>query len=328
MSIKIGILGYGNLGRGVECAVKNNPDMELVAVFTRRNPEGLSILTESAKVCNISEVTQWTDKIDVMILCGGSATDLPEQSKEYAKLFNIVDSFDTHARIPEHFENVDKSAKEGNKVAIISVGWDPGMFSLNRMYANAVLPNGNDYTFWGKGVSQGHSDAIRRVQGVKDGKQYTIPVEAALEAVRKGENPQLTTRQKHKRECFVVLQEGADADKVKDEIVNMPNYFADYDTTVHFISQEELDKNHSGIPHGGFVLRSGSTGWNSENSHIIEYSLRLDSNPEFTASVIAAYARAAYKLANQGQSGCRTVFDIPPALLSSKSPADLRAELL
>lgn len=288
--MKIGILGYGNLGRGVECAIKQNPDMELAAVFTRRAPETVSILTESAAVCSVDDIAQWKDKIDVMILCGGSATDLPVQTPEYAKMFNVVDSFDTHARIPEHFANVDASAKESGHVGIISVGWDPGMFSLNRMYANAILPEGRDYTFWGKGVSQGHSDAIRRVEGVKDGKQYTIPVESALEAVRNGENPELTTRQKHTRECFVVLEEGADAKKVEEEIKNMPNYFAEYDTTVHFISEEELKKNHSGIPHGGFVIRSGKTGWNQENNHVIEYSLKLDSNPEFTSCVIVAYA--------------------------------------
>ena len=328
MSIKIGILGYGNLGRGVECAIKQNPDMELVAVFTRRAPETVSILTKEATVCNIADVENWKDKIDVMILCGGSATDLPEQTPKYAQYFNVVDSFDTHARIPEHFDNVDKAAKENGTVGIISVGWDPGMFSLNRMYAGAILPTGKDYTFWGKGVSQGHSDAIRRIAGVKNAKQYTIPVDAALEAVRNGENPELTTRQKHTRECFVVLEEGADAAKIEEEIKTMPNYFADYDTTVHFISEEELVANHSGIPHGGFVIRSGKTGWEEENSHVIEYSLKLDSNPEFTASVIVAYARAAYKLSKEGQSGCKTVFDIAPAYLSSKSGAELRKELL
>ena len=313
MSIKIGILGYGNLGRGVECAVKQNDDMELVAVFTRRNPEDVKILTETATVCNVADVEDWKDKIDVMIICGGSATDLPKQTPVYAKMFNVIDSFDTHARIPEHFANVDAAAKEGGHVGIISVGWDPGMFSLNRLYANAILPDGNDYTFWGKGVSQGHSDAIRRVEGVKDGKQYTIPVEAALKAVRNGENPELTTRQKHTRECFVVLEEGADAAKVEEEIKTMPNYFSDYDTTVHFISEEELKANHSGIPHGGFVLRSGKTGWNGENKHLIEYSLKLDSNPEFTSSVLIAYARAAYRLASEGQIGCKTGCDIAPA---------------
>ena len=328
MSIKIGILGYGNLGRGVECAIRQNSDMELVAVFTRRAPESVSILTEGALVCSVDEVEQWKDKIDVMILCGGSATDLPKQTPVYAKMFNVIDSFDTHARIPEHFANVDAAAKEGGHVGIISVGWDPGMFSLNRLYANAILPDGNDYTFWGKGVSQGHSDAIRRVEGVKDGKQYTIPVEAALKAVRNGENPELTTRQKHTRECFVVLEEGADAAKVEEEIKTMPNYFSDYDTTVHFISEEELKANHSGIPHGGFVLRSGKTGWDGENKHLIEYSLKLDSNPEFTSSVLIAYARAAYRLASEGQSGCKTVFDIAPAYLSAKSGEELRKHML
>ena len=328
MSIKIGILGYGNLGRGVECAVKQNDDMELVAVFTRRNPEDVKILTETATVCNVADVEDWKDKIDVMIICGGSATDLPKQTPVYAKMFNVIDSFDTHARIPEHFANVDAAAKEGGHVGIISVGWDPGMFSLNRLYANAIRPDGNDYTFWGKGVSQGHSDAIRRVEGVKDGKQYTIPVEAALEAVRNGENPELTTRQKHTRECFVVLEEGADAAKVEEEIKTMPNYFSDYDTTVHFISEEELKANHSGIPHGGFVLRSGKTGWDGENKHLIEYSLKLDSNPEFTSSVLIAYARAAYRLASEGQIGCKTVFDIAPAYLSAKSGEELRKHML
>ena len=328
MSIRIGILGYGNLGRGVECAVRQNPDMELAAVFTRRAPEKVQILTETAKVCKADEIEDWKDKIDVLILCGGSATDLPKQTPEYAKLFNVVDSFDTHARIPEHFANVDAAAKEAGKTAMISVGWDPGMFSLNRLYANAILPEGKDYTFWGKGVSQGHSDAIRRVEGVKDGKQYTIPVEAALEAARSGENPELTTRQKHTRECFVVLEEGADAARVEEEIKTMPNYFSDYDTTVHFISEEELKANHSGIPHGGFVLRSGCTGWNKENKHLIEYRLKLDSNPEFTSSVIVAYARAVYRLAKEGQTGCKTVFDIAPAYLSPKSGEELRKMML
>ena len=328
MSIRIGILGYGNLGRGVECAVRQNPDMELAAVFKRRDPKEVRILTESAKVCRIGEAEEWRDKIDVLILCGGSATDLPVQTPEYAKLFHVVDSFDTHARIPEHFAAVDASAKEAGKTAVISVGWDPGMFSLNRMYANAILPEGKDYTFWGKGVSQGHSDAIRRIDGVKDGKQYTIPVESALEAVRNGEAPELTTRQKHTRECFVVLEEGADAAKVETEIKTMPNYFADYDTTVHFISEEELAREHSGIPHGGLVLRSGVTGWQKEHRHLIEYRLKLDSNPEFTSSVIVAYARAAFRLAAEGQYGCKTVFDIPPAYLSAKSAEELRASLL
>lgn len=328
MAIKIGILGYGNLGRGVECAIKQNPDMELAAVFTRRDPKQVSVLTKEAAVCHVAEAAAWKGKIDVMILCGGSATDLPEQTPDYAKLFNVVDSFDTHANIPAHFEKVDKAAKDAGNVGIISVGWDPGMFSLNRMYASAILPNGKDYTFWGKGVSQGHSDAIRRIEGVKDAKQYTIPVDAALEAVRAGKNPELTTREKHTRECFVVLEEGADAGKVEQEIKTMPNYFADYDTTVHFISEEELKREHSGIPHGGFVLRSGKTGWEEENSHLIEYRLKLDSNPEFTSCVIAAYARAAYRLSQEGQKGAKTVFDIPPAYLSAMSGEELRAKML
>lgn len=328
MSIKIGILGYGNLGRGVECAIKQNKDMELAAVFTRRSPELVNILTDGVKVCSVSDIEQWKDRIDVLIICGGSATDLPKQTPEYAKMFNVVDSFDTHARIPEHFANVDSAAKSAGKTGIISVGWDPGMFSLNRMYANAILPDGKDYTFWGKGVSQGHSDAIRRIPGVKDGKQYTIPVESALEAVRSGSNPELTTREKHIRECFVVLEEGADAAKVEEAIKTMPNYFADYDTTVHFISEEELKQNHSGIPHGGFVIRTGQTGINGENSHVIEYSLKLDSNPEFTASVIVAYARAAYRLSKEGNYGCKTVFDIAPAYLSAESGDELRKKYL
>ncbi len=327
MSIRVAILGYGNLGKGMECAVKQNDDMELVAVFTRRDPATVKTLTD-VKVYNVDQLLSMQDKIDVLVLCGGSATDLPKQTAEYAKYFNVVDSFDTHAKIPEHFAQVDAAAKEGGKVAMISVGWDPGMFSLNRLYANAILRDGSDYTFWGKGVSQGHSDAIRRIAGVKDAKQYTIPVESALEAVRNGENPALTTRQKHTRECFVVLEEGADAAKVEEEIKTMPNYFADYDTTVHFISEEELKANHSGIPHGGFVLRSGVTGWNKENKHIIEYSLKLDSNPEFTSSVLIAYARAAHRLANEGASGCKTVFDIAPAYLSKLSAEEIRAHLL
>ncbi|HBA50940.1 MAG TPA: diaminopimelate dehydrogenase [Lachnospiraceae bacterium] len=328
MSIRIGILGYGNLGRGVECAVRQNPDMELKAVFTRRNPADVTILTEAAKVCPVSEAENWKDELDVLILCGGSATDLPVQTPRYAELFNVVDSFDTHARIPEHFANVDAAAKKGGRTAIISVGWDPGMFSLNRMYANAILPEGKDYTFWGRGVSQGHSDAVRRIAGVKDARQYTIPVESALAAVRAGENPELSTRQKHTRECFVVAEEGADKARIEEEIKTMPNYFADYDTTVHFISEEELKRDHSGIPHGGLVLRSGSTGWEQENRHLIEYSLKLDSNPEFTASVIIAYARAAYRLSQEGAAGCKTVFDIAPAYLSAKSGSELRASLL
>ena len=328
MSIRIGIFGYGNLGRGVECAIRQNPDMELVAVFTRRDPKNVSILTEGVLVYRAEEAAAYTEEIDVMILCGGSATDLPEQTPALVSLYNVVDSFDTHAKIPEHFANVDAAAKKSGKVGIISVGWDPGMFSLNRMYANAILPQGSDYTFWGKGVSQGHSDAIRRIAGVLDARQYTIPVEKALKAVRSGENPELTTRQKHTRECFVVAEEGADLARIEDEIKTMPNYFADYDTTVHFISMEELKRDHSGIPHGGFVIRSGKTGWNGENSHIIEYSLKLDSNPEFTASVIVAYARAAYRMSLNGESGCKTVFDVAPALLSAKSGEELRAHLL
>ncbi|MBE5911111.1 diaminopimelate dehydrogenase [Pseudobutyrivibrio sp.] len=328
MSIRIGILGYGNLGRGVELAVKSAPDMELVCVFTRRDPATVKIATANIPVVSTTEVEKWTDKIDVLILCGGSATDLPTQTPEYAKLFNVVDSFDTHARIPEHFANVDASAKVAGKVAVISCGWDPGMFSLARVYSNAILPDGNDYTFWGKGVSQGHSDAIRRIKGVKNAKQYTIPVEAALEAVRNGENPELTTRQKHTRECFVVLEEGADAAAVEKEIKEMPNYFADYDTTVHFISEDELLKNHSGMAHGGFVFRSGKTGANKEHNHIIEYSLKLDSNPEFTTSVLIAVARAAYRMNSEGMKGCKTILDIPPAYLSEKSGEELRAHLL
>lgn len=328
MSIKIGVLGYGNLGRGVECAVKTNPDMELAAVFTRRDPSTVSILTKTASVCHADALKNWADKIDVLILCGGSATDLPFQTPEAVRLFNVVDSFDTHAKIPQHFANVDAAAKESGHVGIISVGWDPGMFSLNRMYANAILPDGKDYTFWGKGVSQGHSDAIRRVEGVKDGRQYTVPIESALEAVRSGSNPELTTREKHLRECYVVLEEGADAAKVEETIKNMPNYFSDYDTTVTFISEEEMKANHSSLPHGGLVLRSGKTGWNKENSHIIEYNIKLDSNPEFTSSIIVAYARAAYRLAKEGQSGCKTPFDIAPAYLSAKSGEELRKSLL
>lgn len=328
MAIRVGILGYGNLGRGVECAIKHNPDMELAAVFTRRDPESLTVLTEGARVLPAAEAPSMKDSIDVMILCGGSATDLPGQTPEMARYFNVVDSFDTHANIPQHFEAVDLAAKEGGHVGIISVGWDPGMFSLNRLYADAILPGGRDYTFWGRGVSQGHSDAIRRIEGVKDARQYTIPVEDALGAVRSGGNPELTTRQKHTRECFVVAEEGADLGAIEQAIVTMPNYFADYDTTVHFISEEELLRDHAGIPHGGFVIRTGKTGWEDENSHVIEYSLKLDSNPEFTASVIVAYARAAFRLGREGQTGCRTVFDIAPAYLSAADGAKLRKYLL
>lgn len=328
MKIKIGIMGYGNLGRGIESAIRQNPDMELAAVFTRRNPESVQIKTPNVPVYRTEEAEKLQDKIDVLILCGGSATDLPEQTPAYAKLFNVVDSFDTHAKIPEHFAAVDAAAKESGKIGIISVGWDPGMFSLNRMYAGAVLPDGKDYTFWGRGVSQGHSDAIRRIAGVVDARQYTVPVEAALTAVRSGENPELTTRQKHTRECYVVAEAGADTARIEQEIKTMPNYFADYDTTVHFISLEELQKNHSGIPHGGCVIRSGKTGWNGENQHVIEYKLQLDSNPEFTSSVLVAYARAAYRLHKEGQTGCKTVLDIAPVYLSAEDPAELRKNLL
>lgn len=326
--IRVGIMGYGNLGRGIECAIKQNDDMELVAVFTRRNPDTVKVLTPGVRVYKAEQAIDMKDDIDILVLCGGSATDLPEQTREYAKYFNVIDSFDTHARIPEHFANVDAAAKSGGHIAIISTGWDPGMFSLNRLYAGAILPQGKDYTFWGKGVSQGHSDAIRRVEGVADGKQYTVPVEAALEAVRAGENPELTTRQKHIRVCYVVPKEGADLAKIEEEIKNMPNYFADYDTTVNFITEEELRANHSGIPHGGFVIRSGNTGWNLENKHIVEYSLKLDSNPEFTASVIMAFARAAVRMKNEGAVGCKTVFDVAPAYLSPLSGEELRKTML
>ena len=326
--MKIGILGYGNLGRGVELAVAQNPDMELAAVFTRRNPDAVKILTNGVPILPIDKAKEMKDEIDVLILCGGSATDLPVQTPEYAEYFNVVDSFDTHARIPEHFAAVDAAAKKGGKTAVISVGWDPGMFSVSRMYANAILTNGSDYTFWGKGVSQGHSDAVRRIDGVIDARQYTIPVPEAVEAVRSGSNPELSTRQKHTRECFVVAEEGADLARIENEIKTMPNYFSDYDTTVHFISQEEMDRDHSGIPHGGMVIRSGKTGKDNEHNHIIEYKLTLDSNPEFTASVIAAYARAAYRMNNEGSIGCKTVFDIAPAYLSNKSGEELRKTML
>lgn len=328
MSIRVGILGYGNLGRGVECAIRQTPDMELAAVFTRRSPDTVQILTEGVLVLPVDRAPSMSDSIDVMILCGGSATDLPTQTPEFAQWFNVVDSFDTHARIPEHFNDVDEAARRSGKVAVISAGWDPGMFSLNRLYGSAILPEGESYTFWGKGVSQGHSDAIRRVEGVKDARQYTIPVQASLEAVRAGKNPELTTRQKHTRECFVVAEEGADLQRIEREIKTMPNYFDEYDTTVHFISEEELKRDHSGIPHGGFVFRSGKTGWNKEHNHIVEYSLKLDSNPEFTSSILVACARAVYRLSLEGQTGCKTLFDIPPAYLSPKSGEELRRELL
>ena len=325
--MKAAILGYGNLAKGIESAILQAPDMELVAVFSRRDPASVTTVTK-VPVYHVDDILNYKDEIDVLFLCGGSATDLPKQTPEYAKYFNVVDSFDTHARIPEHFANVDAAAKENGNIAVISCGWDPGMFSLNRLYANCILPQGRDYTFWGKGVSQGHSDAIRRVEGVADGKQYTIPVESALEKVRNGENPDLTTREKHIRECFVVAKEGADKAKIEQEIKSMPNYFADYDTTVHFITEEELQRDHKGIPHGGFVIRSGKTGWNEENSHIIEYSLKLDSNPEFTASVIIACARAAYRMKKEGMAGCKTIFDIAPAYMSPLSGEELRAHML
>ncbi len=326
--IRIGILGYGNLGRGVECAVKQNEDMELAAVFTRRDPDSVQILTQNTPVYSIQEILDHKNEIDVLVICGGSATDLPVQTPEYVRDFNVVDSFDTHAKIPEHFANVDKAAKESGKIGMISIGWDPGMFSLNRVYANAILPDGKDETFWGKGVSQGHSDAIRRIDGVADARQYTIPVPSSLEAVRNGQALELSTREKHTRECFVVAKEGADTDRIEKEIKEMPNYFADYDTTVHFISQEELDQNHSGIPHGGFVIRNGKTGWNGEHGHVIEYSLKLDSNPEFTSCVLVAYARAAYRMNLEGMSGCKTAFDVAPCYLCRQSNEELRSQML
>ena len=325
--IKIGILGYGNLGKATELAIKNNDDMELVSVFTRRNPSELKTVSD-AKVDSVNNITNYKDKIDILVLCGGSATDLPVQTPEFVKLFNVIDSFDTHAKIPEHFSNVDKSAKESKHIALISCGWDPGAFSLNRLMAESFLPNGSTYTFWGKGVSQGHSDAIRRVKGVKNAIQYTVPVEASMDSVRKGENPTLTTRQKHLRECYVVLEEGANKEEVEKNIKTMANYFDEYDTTVNFITENELKEKHSKMPHGGFVIRSGKTGLNSENNEIIEYSLKLDSNPEFTASVLIAYARAIYRLKEKGDFGCKTVFDIPPALLSRKTQEELLKEML
>lgn len=325
--IRIGIVGYGNLGKGVEAAVANSPDMELVAVFTRRDPSTVSPKT-GVPVAKFDDMAAYQDKIDVMVNCGGSATDLPVTTPIIAELFSVVDSFDTHANIPVHFANVNAAAEKGGNVALISVGWDPGMFSLNRLYMNAILPNGKDYTFWGRGVSQGHSDAIRRIDGVLDARQYTVPVDSALQSVRAGENPELTTRQKHTRECYVVAAEGADKAKIENEIKTMPNYFADYDTTVTFITMEEMKRDHSGIPHGGSVIRSGCTGLDLNTKHTIEYSLKLESNPEFTGSVIAAYARAAYRLKAQGETGCKTVFDIPPALLSPLSAEALRARML
>ena len=325
--IRIGIVGYGNLGRGVESAILQNPDTCLYGVFSRRDPKTVKTVT-NANVYNLDNILEHKDKMDVLILCGGSATDLPVQTPDLAEHFNVIDSFDTHAKIPEHFSNVDSAAKKGSNIALISVGWDPGLFSLNRLYAEAILPEGKAYTFWGRGVSQGHSDAIRRIEGVIDARQYTVPVESAVESVRNGENPELTTRQKHTRLCYVVAEENADKARIEKEIVTMPNYFADYDTTVNFITAEEMKRDHSGIPHGGSVIRSGKTGINKENTHIIEYNLKLDSNPEFTSSVLVAYARAAVRMQNEGVTGCKTVLDIPPAYLSSKSSEELRKELL
>ena len=326
--IKVGIVGYGNLGRGVEAAVAKNPDMELKMMFTRRDPVSVKIKTEGVPVYKLEDASNYKNDVDILILCGGSATDLPEMTPALAKDFNVIDSFDTHARIPEHFANVDKAAKEGGNTAIISCGWDPGMFSLNRLYANCILPEGKDYTFWGKGVSQGHSDACRRIEGVVDARQYTVPVESAVERVRNGENPELTTRDKHTRLVFVVAAEGADKAKIEKEIKEMPNYFSDYDTTVNFITKEEMERDHSGLPHGGSVIRSGVTGWNNENKHTIEYNLKLDSNPEFTGSVIAAYARAVVKMNQKGDLGCKTVFDVAPAMLSPLSDDEIRAHML
>lgn len=328
MSIRIGILGYGNLGKGVESAIGQNPDMELAAVFTRRSTDSLKLRTPGVSVLAAEALAHMQDEIDVLILCGGSATDLPEQTPKYAAMYNVVDSFDTHARIPEHFAAVDSAAKAAGRTAVISCGWDPGMFSLNRLYANCILPEGSDYTFWGKGVSQGHSDAVRRIVGVKDARQYTIPVPEAMEKVRGGSNPELTTRQKHTRECFVVAEEGADPAAIEREIINMPNYFADYDTSVHFITEEEMKREHGGLPHGGCVIYTGVTGMEKEHRHVMEYSLKLDSNPEFTGSVITACARAAYRMHREGMYGCKTMFDIAPAWLSPKSGEELRAHLL
>ena len=326
--IKIGIVGYGNLAKGVECAIRQNPDMKLAAVFTRRDPANVKIMTPDVPVCLSGDILQWKDKLDLLILCGGSATDLPEMTPELAKHFNVIDSFDTHANIPAHFANVDKAAAENGNIAVISLGWDPGLFSVNRLYASAVLPEGKDYTFWGKGVSQGHSDAVRRIPGVADARQYTIPVEAAMEQVRSGKAPELTTRQKHTRYCYVVAEDGADKALIEKTIKEMPNYFADYDTTVEFISAEQMAKDHSGLPHGGSVIRSGITGWNGESHQTIEYKLTLDSNPQFTASVLVACARAAMKMKNRGNTGCYTIFDIAPADLTSLSREEILAHML
>ena len=328
MKTRIGILGYGNLGRGIESAIKQSEDLELVAVFTRRDPKTVKIHTEQVPVVALSEALNWKDKIDVMVLCGGSATDLPTQTPEYAKHFNVINSFDTHAKIPSHFEAVDAAAKEGGKLALISLGWDPGLFSLNRMLATAILPQGKNYTFWGKGVSQGHSDAVRRIAGVLDARQYTIPVESAMTRIRKGEQPEFTAREMHKREVFVVAAEDADRAAIEAEIKNMPNYFADYDTEVHFITAEEMREKHAELPHGGFVIRSGESGFHEEHKELIEFSLKLDSNPEFTGAVLAAYARAAHRLAAEGQTGCKTIFDVAPSYLSPLSAEELRAKLL
>ena len=325
--MKIAIYGYGNLGRGVECAIQQNPDMELVGVFTRRDPATVQTRLNTP-VFHSSDLPTRTADIDVLILCGGSATDLPDMTPALAADFNVVDSFDTHAAIPTHFARVDAAAKQGGHVALISAGWDPGMFSVNRLYASAILPQGQDYTFWGRGVSQGHSDAIRRLDGVVDARQYTVPMDEALEAVRSGANPTLTTRQKHRRECYVVAAEGADTARIERQIKEMPNYFADYDTTVTFITAEEMARDHSGLPHGGCVIRTGTTGVDGEHTHTVEYKLTLDSNPEFTASVLVACARAVYKAYTRGETGCKTVFDIPPVDLSPLSPEELRAKLL
>ena len=325
--IRIGIVGYGNIGRGVEQAIKRNEDMELAAVFTRRDPASVKVATEGAKVVHMDDMLSMKGDVDVMVLCGGSATDLPVMGPEIAANFNTIDSFDTHAKIPEYFANVDKAAKEGNNTSIISVGWDPGMFSLNRLYAESILVQGSTYTFWGKGVSQGHSDAIRRIPGVKNAIQYTVPVDEAVDQVSSGREPKLTTRDNHTRECYVVAQEGANKAEIENAIKTMPNYFDEYNTTVHFISEEELKRDHSKMPHGGFVIRTGETG-EEGNKHVIEYSLKLDSNPEFTASVLIAYARAAYRLNQKGENGARSVFDIAPALLSMKTPEQLRKEIL
>ncbi len=326
--IRVGIIGYGNLGRGVECAVNKASDMELAAVFTRRNPADVKILSENVPVVSADAAADWVGKIDVMVLCGGSATDLEAQTPHFAQYFNVVDSFDTHPKIMKHYSDVNSAALEHSTTAVISAGWDPGMFSLNRVYADAVLPAGNTYTFWGRGVSQGHSDAVRRIDGVLDARQYTIPVEAALEAVRNGENPEFTTRQKHTRYCYVVAEDGYDREEIREKIVTMPDYFADYDTTVEFITAEEMKKNHSGLAHGGFVIHSGSTGPEDENTNIIEYRLKLDSNPEFTGSVLTAVARAVYRMSQEGQTGCKTMLDIPPAYLSAKTTEEFLSTML